>query len=159
VLEPLIVHALATTASSDHLVDLIDAAFSLYLDGDHPTAVDAWARGSFGPRYDYFLNRALPEAIRQSRNDAAAVFQTDAIIAQTWDFEAEKAARLGMPLLSLYHADRDWDGFREVHDWLLRSVAGAEGAELTCSSHLLQIVDPAIVGGALAAFWAAHPIS
>jgi hypothetical protein len=63
-----------------------------------------------------------------------------------------------MPLLSLFHADREWDGFREVHGWLLRSVPGAEGSELKCASHLLQIVDPAIVGAALAAFWAAHPI-
>ena len=117
--------------------------------GDHEGAVAVWLDGAFGPGWHAPLQRAVPGAVAQATRDAAAAFTIEVPALQTWPFGPADLAAVRAPMLSIAHEDA-WAGFMEVHQTLID--AGAAAALVPVQSHLLQLLDPGAVAGALAAF-------
>jgi pimeloyl-ACP methyl ester carboxylesterase len=124
-------------------------AIPRFASGDHAGAVATWLDGAFGPGWQEPLERALPGAVGQATRDAPAAFGTELPALQAWPFGPPDLAAIRTPMLSLVHADA-WPGFTEVHEALV--AVGAEPALVPVRSHLLQVLDPDAVAGAIAAF-------
>lgn len=117
--------------------------------GDHAEAVAIWLDGAFGPGWQETLEQVLPGAVAQAAKDAVAAFGIEVPALQTWPFGPADLKAIGAPMLSLAHED-GWAGFVEVHQALV--AAGAQAALLPIRSHLLQVLEPDIVAGAIATF-------
>lgn len=156
-LEPIVPGALSNPAQQ-YFLEAVGKAFGLYGAGDKAGAIDAWSRGAFGDQYRSVLDRVLPGAFEQAVADADALFQIEAPALQQWSFTREDAGRIEQPVLSVYHEDPVWSGFRETHELLVEWLPQAEIFVLPNATHLLQAMNPHGVAGALAEFFARYPL-
>lgn len=156
-LEPVVPVALSNLAQ-EYFMGTVGQAFELYGAGDRAGAIDTWSRGAFGEEYRGVLDLALPGAFEQAVADADAVFQVEAPALQRWSFTREEARRIEQPVLSVYHEDPVWSGFRETHELLSEWLPHAEAFVLPNATHLLQVMNPRDVAAALADFLARHPL-
>jgi pimeloyl-ACP methyl ester carboxylesterase len=131
------------------LLSTAGEAIPRFAAGDHAGAVAVWLDGAFGPGWQAPLEQAVPGAVAQATKDAATAFGIEVPALQTWPFGPPDLAAIGAPMLSVAHEDA-WAGFVEVHQALV--VAGAKAALLPVRSHLLQVLQPAMVAGAIGAF-------
>lgn len=131
------------------LLSTAGEAMPRFAAGDHAEAVAVWLNGAFGPGWQEPLEHAVHGAVAQATKDAPAAFGIEVPALQTWPFGPPDLAAISVPMLSVAHEDA-WAGFVEVHQALL--AAGAEAALLPIRSHLLQVLEPAIVAGAIGAF-------
>ena len=156
-LEPVVPFALGDSARQ-YFLGTVGKAFELYGAGDKAGAIDTWSKGAFGEEYRGVLDRTLPGAFEQAVADADALFQVEAPALQQWSFTREEAGRIGQPVLSVYHEDPVWPGFRETHELLLAWFPQAEAFVLPNSTHLLQVMNPRGMAEALADFLTRHPL-
>ncbi|HEX2033576.1 MAG TPA: alpha/beta hydrolase [Chloroflexota bacterium] len=157
-LEPLIPAALSDPATAQFFLDTVGAAYAKYAEGDKAGAIDTFARGAFGPSYRQGLEQALPGAFEQMVADADVLFQVELPALQQWGFAWEEALRLGRPLLSAFHDDPIWSGFRQTHEALRTWLPDAVTLLLPTRSHLLQLIAPHEAAEGLGAFFARHPL-
>ena len=157
-LEPTIPAAITDPAAREYFLGAIGAAFERYGVGDKAGAVDAWARGAFGPDYRAALEQALPGAFARAVADADALFQVDAPALQQWAFGPEDASRITQPVLSISHDDPGWAGFRQTHELLREWFPQLEAVVLPDATHLLQATRPRPTAEALVAFFGRHPL-
>ena len=157
-LEPTVPGALSDPAQQFFL-ETVGKAFELYGAGDKAAAIDTWSRGAFGDEYRGVLDRALPGAFEQAVEDADALFQIEGPALQQWSFTREDAGRIDQPVVSVYHEDPSWSGFRETHELLLEWLPQTDTFVLPNATHLLQIMNPRGMAEALAGFFAKHPLS
>lgn len=157
-LEPTIPAALTDPTTLEYFLGTIGAAAERYGAGDQAGAIDTFARGSFGPDYRASLEQAVPGGFALAVTDADAFFQADAPAIQHWSFNAEDAGRITPPVLSLYHNDPLWAGFRHTHELLRTWFPRLETVILPGSSHLLQMSRPRATAAALAGFFARYPL-
>lgn len=155
-LEPILPDALSDSARQ-YFLATVGEAFESYGAGDKAGAIDTWSRGAFGEGYRDALERALPGAFERAVADADALFQVEAPALQQWGFTREDAKRIEQPVLSVFHVDPAWPGFRETHELLLRWLPQAETFVLPDATHLLQVMNPRGTAEALAGFFARHP--
>lgn len=155
-LEPIVPAALSDPAQQ-YFLETVGKAFGLYGAGDKAGAIDAWSRGAFGEEYRSVLDRALPGAFEQAVADADALFQAEAPALQQWSLTREEARRIEQPVLSVYHEDPTWPGFRETHEMLSAWLPQTEAFMLPNATHLLQVMNPRDMAEALADFFARHP--
>lgn len=117
--------------------------------GDYAGAVAVWLDGAFGPGWQGPLERAIPGAVAQATNDAAAAFGVEVPALQAWPFGPPDLAAIRVPMLSIAHEDA-WAGFVEVHQALV--AMGAEATLVPVRSHLLQVLDPETIASTIGAF-------
>ena len=117
--------------------------------GDHAGAVAVWLDEAFGPGWQEPLEQAVPGAVAQATKDARAAFGIEVPALQMWPFGPPDLHAIGAPMLSVAHEDA-WAGSIEVHQALV--AAGARPAVLPIRSHLLQVLEPDVVAGAIATF-------
>jgi pimeloyl-ACP methyl ester carboxylesterase len=156
-LEPIVPGALSDPAQQ-YFLETVGKAFGLYGAGDKAGAIDTWSRGAFGDEYRGVLDRVSPGAFEQAVADADALFQVEAPALQQWSFTREDAERIKQPVLSVYHEDPVWSGFRETHELLVEWLPQAETFVLPNATHLLQVMNPRGMAEALADFFAGHPL-
>ena len=151
--EPLV----ASTLDAETLrffVETSATAFGMYAAGQKAEAIDTFAQGAFGPDYRDLLDAALPGAVAQTVPDADVMFQVELPAIQQWRFGPDEAARIKQPVLSVYHDEPAWGGFKQMHSvlstWLPNVQASLELPPET--THLLQIREPARSADALARF-------
>jgi pimeloyl-ACP methyl ester carboxylesterase len=157
-LEPPLGFALSP-ASAEMMMGAMGQAAARYGAGDRAGAVEAWLMGAFGPGYQAILDRALEGGANQTVSDADAAIEVEAASLPAWDFGPPDLARLGQPLLSLFHVDPAFGGFEEIHRFIVAAVPHAESVVLPVGSHLLQILEPRPVAEALVSFFERHPIA
>lgn len=112
------------------------------------------------PGYRAGLEQALPGAFDQAVTDASAAFETELPALLDWTFTEDEARRIGQPVLSVL-GERSAalsPRFAEAHDFLLDTLPNAEGYVLPKAHHFLQVENPHDMAGALAAFYARHPL-
>jgi pimeloyl-ACP methyl ester carboxylesterase len=136
--------------------DVVGPAVQRYRAGDRPGAVDAWARGVFGPDHRAALEQGLPGGLEQAVADADAFFTQELPALQRWAFTQQDAARITQPVLAVCGEQTD-PSFRERLELLVSWLPDAERFELPGATHLLHVQQPAAVAAALAAFFARHP--
>jgi pimeloyl-ACP methyl ester carboxylesterase len=153
VVEPVIPGAMTNPASVQYFIQTVGTAFGLYGSGDTAAAIDTFARGAFGPDYRGSLERVLPGAYDRAVADADALFRVELPSLQQWRFTREEAARVCQPVLSVYHHDPVWPGFRESHEVLTCWLPHAETLVVPVSTHLLPMVDPGGLAEGLVAFY------
>jgi pimeloyl-ACP methyl ester carboxylesterase len=156
-LEPIVPGALSDPAQQ-YFLETVEKAFGLYRAGDKTGAIDTWSRGAFGDEYRGVLDRVLPGAFEQAVADVDALFQIEAPALQQWSFTREDAGRIEQPVLSVYHEDPVWSGFRETHELMVEWLPQTETFVLPNATHLLQAMNPRSMAEALAEFFARHPL-
>jgi pimeloyl-ACP methyl ester carboxylesterase len=154
--EPFLVAAITDPDAVQYLMGTIGQAMGQYMAGNKTGAIEAMSTGAFGPGYRELLDDALPGAIAGAIRDADTLFSIEAPTFQQWSFTRNDAARIVQPVLSLYHDDPRWAGFRQTHDLLLEWLPQTETAVLSVSSHLLQMIAPREAAQRLAAFISRH---
>lgn len=150
--------AVTDPADQQYFMEEVTRAPELHGAGDAAGAIDSISRLVFGPAYRAALDRALPGAFEQAVRDADAFFQVDLPAHQQWRFTREDAARIKQPILSVYHEDPAWGGFRARHELLSSWLPQVETLVLPVATHLLMMIDPRGAAQGLAAFFARHPL-
>lgn len=109
------------------------------------------------------LERVLPGAVGQAVADADAVFKLDIGLVD-WSFGEGEARRIKQPVLVVLGGGSPalHPRFGETYRLLLEWLPKAEGFVLPGATHFLHLEDPhhrQALAGALAAFFARHPLS
>lgn len=122
--------------------------------------VDEFLQARFGAGYRDALDEMLPGAFAQAVADAATAFDQELPALLDWRFEEAQARRISQPVLAVLGGDSEalWPRFGETYRLLLTWISHAEGFVLSNAAHGLQMQNPRGMAGALAAFWARHPI-
>jgi pimeloyl-ACP methyl ester carboxylesterase len=113
------------------------------------------------PEYRDHLELAVPGAFEQAVADAATCFSTDLPAVLDSRFGPAEAVRISQPVLVVL-GERSAalnPRFPEVHRLLLEWLPRAEGFVLPRATHFLQIENPRDMAGALAGFFARHPLA
>jgi pimeloyl-ACP methyl ester carboxylesterase len=156
--EPFLLEGITDPAALEFVGKTGQTAYERYAAGDAAGAIDAFSRGAFGPDYSAALERALPGARAQAVADADALFRVELPEIQQWRLDSEAVRRLTQPVLSVYHHEPAWAGFRLMHDFVLSLLPQTETFVLPATTHLLQMVNPSAAAAALAGFLARHPL-
>jgi pimeloyl-ACP methyl ester carboxylesterase len=135
------------------------ASAQRYREGSVADVVDAFLEARL-PGYRVTLDRELPGAFQQAVTDAGTWFESELPGLLEWHFGEAEARAIQQPALSVLGSDSEalWARFGEAHRLLLDWLPRAESVVLPGVTHFMQIQDPAGVAGALASFWARHPI-
>lgn len=151
--------ALMAGSSAPAYRESLAASGQRYREGDVAEVVDAFLEARL-PGYRTSLDRLLPGAFRQAVADAGTWFECELPGLLEWQFGEAEARAIQQPALSVLGGESEalWARFGEAHRLLLTWLPRAEGVVLPRVAHFMQLQDPAGVAGALAAFWARHPI-
>jgi pimeloyl-ACP methyl ester carboxylesterase len=152
--------ALMVGAGAQGYRDALARDQARFREGGAAAAVDAMCRARFGPGYRAFLDRVLPEAFAQAVADAGTAFQFELPALAEWRFGEAEARRITQPVLSVLGGESDalWPRFGEAHRLLLAWLPRAEPFILPGATHALQMQNPRDMAGALAGFFARHPL-
>ncbi|HLL52555.1 MAG TPA: alpha/beta hydrolase [Myxococcaceae bacterium] len=158
-MEPIIPAALEEPEVARFFIEVLERAVAQYHAGDKAGAVDTWCQGAFGPGYRDELDHHLPGAFEQAVADADASFLLDLPALRQWRFTRDDAANLNLPVLSMFHDDPVWQGYRCTHELLLDWLPRVDESKIPNANHLLTLQNPRVVAEALESFFARHPIS
>ncbi len=136
-------------------------AFEAYGSGDHEGALAMFMGVVSG--LDWTTCRALledrvPGSVAQAVKDADTFFGIELPALGAWVFDAEQAAAIGCPVLSVLGADTHplWV---EVAAFLLASIPDVEECTIDRVGHLLHVQRPKPVAQAMRKFLARHPLA
>ena len=140
--------------------EAIGPALQRYQAGDTAGAADGFLRVAVGPACRRFLDALLPGAYAQVLADADAFFAAELPSFGEWRFSQEDADRIRQPVLAVLGGEsvEDWAGWPEVQARVQAWLPQAEPFVLAGANHALEEMDPHGVAGALAAFFARHPV-
>jgi pimeloyl-ACP methyl ester carboxylesterase len=146
-----------TEEAAEFARDVVGPAVQLYRAGDRVGAVDAWARGVFGPGYRGALERRLPGVFDQCVADADAFFAQEMPAVQQWSFTAKDASHITQPALAII-GDNTAPTFRERLQLLVSWLPNVQVFELPRATHLLHLENPRGTAEALTSFYTRHPL-
>jgi pimeloyl-ACP methyl ester carboxylesterase len=148
----------ATEVQAAFVRGFVEPAVERYRAGDREAAVDTFFRGVFGPDYRDPLERGLPGAFDQAVSDADAFFTQELPALQQWSLTEETARRITQPVLAVV-GENSARTFPERRELLLSWLPNVEPFELPGATHLLHVQNPGGMAGALASFYARHPLT
>ena len=93
-LEPILPGAITSPVALQYFMGIMGRAVGQYAAGDKAGAIDAFAKGAFGPDYRGLLDRALPGAFEQAIADADTMFQVEVPALQGWTFTSDDARQI-----------------------------------------------------------------
>jgi pimeloyl-ACP methyl ester carboxylesterase len=136
-------------------------AFEAYGNGDHETALALFmivASGLEWPSCEAVLEAAVPGLVTQTAKDADTLFGIELPALGEWSFDAERAATVGCPVLSVLGSETHplWV---DVAAFLRASVPAVEESTIDGVGHLLHLQDAPPVAQAIAQFLTKHPIN
>lgn len=122
--------------------------------------VDEFLQARFGEGYRASLDRMVPGAFEQAVADAATPFDGEVPALLEWHFGEVEAKRITQPVLAVVGSKSKalWERFDETYRLLLEWVPDVRGFVLPGAAHGMQMQNPRGIAGALADFWAGHPI-
>ncbi|HDS44744.1 MAG TPA: alpha/beta hydrolase [Methanomicrobia archaeon] len=122
--------------------------------------IDESLQARYGAGYRTPLERILPGAFEQAVAHAGTVFELDLPGWLEWRFGEHEAKRITQPVLAVTGSESNalWPRFGETHRLLLQWFTTSQGFVLPGAAHGLQLQNPRGMAGALADFWAHHPI-
>ncbi|HDR73082.1 MAG TPA: alpha/beta hydrolase [Methanoculleus sp.] len=122
--------------------------------------VDEFLQARFGEGYHAPLERMVPGAFEQAVTDASTSFDREVPALLEWHFDEVKAKRITQPVLAVVGSESKalWERFDETYRLLLEWVPDVRGFVLPGAAHGMQMQNPRGMAGALADFWARHPI-
>ncbi len=152
VLEPPIVSGGPPRAE---LIAAVTALLERYTQGDPGGAVDGFLDLGFGPDSHAILERALPGAVDQAKEDASTFFEIELPVLGHWHLEPEQTAAITCPVLSVIGTNSGPE-HAEVRHVLHQWFPHCRDADIPGATHLLQIEAPRQVAEALASFLATN---
>ncbi|MGH2968315.1 MAG: alpha/beta fold hydrolase [Solirubrobacteraceae bacterium] len=128
--------------------------FEAYERGDHAGAVAMFLTAVSGldwPTCQAVLEEHVPGSVENAIKDADTFFGVEAPALAEWAFDAEQAATIRPPILSVMGAETGpiWV---EIADFLRASLPQVEECTIEGVGHLLQIQDPETVARGMAEF-------
>jgi pimeloyl-ACP methyl ester carboxylesterase len=121
-----------------------------YTEGDTTGAVHGFF-ALLGPDWRTVIDRVLPGGIEQAETDVSTFFEVDVPLATQWTFGPEQAAAIACPVLSVLgtaSAPLFTEGRAQLHHWFPQ----CRNADITGTTHHLQMEAPGAVATAIAAF-------
>ncbi len=136
----------------------VEPAVERYAAGDKEGAVDTFLCGVFGADYRRPLEQGLPGAFDDAVSCADTFFTQELpALWQHWSFTEADARRITQPVLAVV-GEKSAPTFPERRELLLSWLPNAEPFELPGATHLLHVENPGGMAGALASFFARHPL-
>lgn len=159
-LEPAFPPALLPSSADGSIIETRFKAHKKYAAGDVAEAIDLSLELALGPEYREAIQKNLPaNAFDAAVADADTYFQIEERAALNWNFTQYDAARIRQPILSVL-GDESHPRFRQAHESVLMAwMPQTEVAVIPQATHLLHMMNPEGVAGALVAFFARHPVS
>ena len=122
--------------------------------------VDEFLQARFGAGYRALLDRMVPGAFEQAVADAGTSFDREIPALLEWRFGEAEAKRITQPVLIVIGSGSNAlsPRFGETHRLLLEWFPDVRGFVLPGAAHGMQMQNAPGMAGALADFWARHPI-
>jgi pimeloyl-ACP methyl ester carboxylesterase len=122
--------------------------------------VDEFLQARFGAGYRALLDRMVPGAFEQAVADAGTSFDREVPALLEWRFGEAEAKRITQPVLAVIGSGSTalWARFGETHRLLLEWFPDVRDFVLPGATHGVQMQNARDMAGALADFWARHPI-
>ncbi|WP_250986150.1 alpha/beta fold hydrolase [Methanoculleus oceani] len=122
--------------------------------------VDEFLQARFGAGYRASLDRMVPGAFEQAVADAGTSFDQEVPALLEWRFGEAEAKSITQPVLAVVGSESTALGarFGETHQLLLDWLPDVRGFVLPGAAHGMQMQNARDMAGALADFWARHPI-
>jgi len=134
--------------------------FEAYGSGDHAGAIAMFVSAASGLDWDVckgVLERNIPGIVTQAIKDADTFFGIEVPSLVEWSFDAERAARVNRPVLSVL-GQQTAPVWSEIAEFLRASLPYVEEAQIPGVGHLLQMQEPTQVAEAIASFLKRNPI-
>ncbi len=153
--------SLFSVPSGAAFIEAAAPVFDAYASGDHEGAVAMMLSNVSGlewPTCQALLDERIPGAVAQSIKDADTMFGVELPALTQWTFDAEHAAAIRQPVLSVLGSDTAplWV---DVAEFLRNSIPDVEERTINGVAHLLHIQRPKPVAHTLAAFLRRHPVT
>jgi pimeloyl-ACP methyl ester carboxylesterase len=136
-------------------------AFAAYGEGRREAALATFLSAVSGLAWDAcraLLDERIPGAVAQTIADAETFFGVELPALSAWTFDAEQAARVSQPVLSVVGGETEplWV---EVADCLRSWFGQVDECTIEGAGHLLHIQRSAPVSACLAAFFGRHALA
>ena len=143
------------------LLEKVGPAFDDYAEGRPAAAVAAFMSAVSGLEWEAcraLLDERIPGAVAQTIADADTFFGVELPAVNAWPFDAEQAARVSQPVLSVVGGETQplWV---DVADRLRSWFAQVEECTIEGAGHLLHVQRSAPVAACLAAFFERHALA
>ncbi len=152
--------SLISVPSLEAFFGQVEPAFEAYASGDHAGALAIFMSAVGGVEWTKartMLEQSLPGATKQAIGDADTFFGIELPALSEWVFDAEQAARLDLPVLSVVGSETQ-PVWVEVAEFLRSALPQVDECTIDGAGHLLQIQRPEHVARAMAEFLKRHPI-
>ena len=152
--------SLISVPSLDAFVGQVEPAFEAYASGDHAGALAIFMSALGGVEWAKaraLLEQSLPGAVKQAVGDADTFFGTELPALSEWVFDAEQAAKLDLPVLSVVGSETQ-PVWVEVAEFLRAALPRIDECKIDGAGHLLQVQSPEPVALGMAEFLARYPI-
>jgi pimeloyl-ACP methyl ester carboxylesterase len=164
---PDLVHTLAlleppllAAPGADAFFETVGPAFNAYEEGDRAGAMTIYLAAACSLSWDdcrTAIEERVPGGVAQAIKDADNFFESYVPALNAWQFDADQAAVIGQPVLSVLGTDSE-RLFAESHKLLTSWFGQIETCVVEGVAHLLQLQRPQPVARCLAQFFAAHPM-
>src|SRR5829696_1777757 len=154
-LEPFVL----SVPSGEAVLQQAGPAFEAYGNGDHEGAWATFLSAASGldwPACRALLEDRIPGVVAQAVKDADTLFGIELPAMATWTVDAERAAAIGCPVLSVLGTET-LPLFVEVAAFLRSSVPNVEECMIDGVGHLLHIQGPEPVARGISEFLRRHP--
>jgi pimeloyl-ACP methyl ester carboxylesterase len=153
--------SLFSVPSGEAFLEQATPAFEAYENGDHSGAlalIMSAASGLDWTTCQAVLQERAPGAVAQAVKDADTFFGIELPALTRWEFDAEQAATIDRPVLSVLGAETQplWV---EVAEFLRTSFPHVEECTIEGVGHLLHIQCPEPVARGMAEFLGRHPMA
>jgi pimeloyl-ACP methyl ester carboxylesterase len=153
--------SLLSVASGEAFLNRAGSAFEAYASGDHAGALAMFTSAVSGldwPTCQAVLEERMPGSVEQAIRDADTFFGIELPALTEWAFDAEQAAAIRRPVLSVLGAETQplWV---EVADFLHSSLPRVEDCTIDGVGHLLHIQRPEPVARGMAEFLGRHAMA
>jgi pimeloyl-ACP methyl ester carboxylesterase len=153
--------SLLSVPSGEAFLNRAGPAFEAYASGDHAGALAMFTSAVSGldwPTCQAVLEERMPGSVEQAISDADTFFGIELPALTEWAFDAEQAAAIRRPVLSVLGAETQplWV---EVADFLRSSLPQVEDCTIDGVGHLLHIQRPEPVARGMAEFLGRHAMA
>ena len=132
------------------------AIAGIWASGDKAGAVGAFLQAVGGPDYRAAVDQTVPDGwFDQAVSEVDVLFEVELPALGEWLFGPEQAAGITLPSIALLgeqSAEISQQGFA----WQQEHLPGVETFTVPGANHILQMMNPSAVAGALASFVARH---
>ena len=152
--------SLISVPSLEAFFGQVEPAFEAYASGDHAGALAIFMSAVGGVEWTKaraLLEQSLPGAVKQAIGDADTFFGIELPALTEWVFDAEQAARLDLPVLSVVGSETQ-PVWVEVAEFLRSALPQVDECTIDGAGHLLQIQCPEAVARGMAEFLGRHPM-